>query len=228
MEPRPSTLRLVAVPAVVTLAVTILRLTGERRGWNPTFFSTEPGGAGALVGISWLVPVFGAWFGHRLASAGAGPKRPGLAALSYLGLFAAAPGLFFVIRGLGIEFPAFGVIFSVGFFLIALVGLKVWRSLCVANLVYGLCARIPVVIITYVAVYATWGTHYEKLGPDDLQLPPFEKAFHLSMAQIGFWVAFTIMAGGFFGSLAALVGAIARNRRGASTGAARPRLETGR
>ena len=74
------------VPAVVTLAVTLLRLVGELQGWSPRFFSKEAGGGGALVGIAWLVPVFGAWFGWRLARSGEragglgralGLRRPG-------------------------------------------------------------------------------------------------------------------------------------------------------
>ena len=59
------------MPAVITLAVTLLRLVGELQGWSPLLFNREAGGGGALVGISWLVPVFGAWFGWKLA----GPAR---------------------------------------------------------------------------------------------------------------------------------------------------------
>ena len=66
--------RLILVPAIITLAVTLLRLVGELQGWSPRFFSKEAGGGGALVGIAWLVPVFGAWFGWKLARAG---ERPG-------------------------------------------------------------------------------------------------------------------------------------------------------
>ena len=60
--------RMVLGPALITLAVTLLRLVGELQGWSPRLFSREAGGGGALVGISWLVPVFGAWFGCKLAS----------------------------------------------------------------------------------------------------------------------------------------------------------------
>ena len=64
--------KLILVPAVITLAVTLLRLVGELQGWSPALFSRAAGG-GRLVGISWLVPVFGAWFGWKLARAGSGP-----------------------------------------------------------------------------------------------------------------------------------------------------------
>ena len=45
--------RLIMVPAVITLAVTLLRLVGELQHWSPRFFSREAGGAFALVGIVW-------------------------------------------------------------------------------------------------------------------------------------------------------------------------------
>jgi hypothetical protein len=51
--------RLIVVPAVITFAVTLLRLVGELQHWSPRFFSREPGGAGAIIGIVWLVPIFG-------------------------------------------------------------------------------------------------------------------------------------------------------------------------
>src|SRR5215467_15987762 len=51
--------KLIVVPAVITLAVTILRLVGELENWAPPFFNKHPGGGGALIGISWLPIVFG-------------------------------------------------------------------------------------------------------------------------------------------------------------------------
>ena len=69
--------RLVLVPALITLAVTVLRLVGELMRWDPRFFSREAGGAGAIVGIVWLVPVFGVYFARKLVSAGEGPGGAG-------------------------------------------------------------------------------------------------------------------------------------------------------
>ena len=51
--------KLILVPAVITLAVTLLRLVGELQGWSPALFNREGGGRGALVGIVWLIPVLG-------------------------------------------------------------------------------------------------------------------------------------------------------------------------
>ena len=62
--------KLILVPAVITLAVTLLRLVGELQRWSPALFnrgeeqwstsapSTARSTAAALVGIVWLVPLF--------------------------------------------------------------------------------------------------------------------------------------------------------------------------
>ena len=60
--------KLILVPAVITLAVTLLRLVGELQGWSPILFNRwtlvmfnrgEEARSPSLVGIVWLVPVFG-------------------------------------------------------------------------------------------------------------------------------------------------------------------------
>ena len=61
---------LVFVPALITLAVTILRLVGELMGWSAALFSREAGGGFSLIGIVWLVPIFGIYFAYRLAKSG--------------------------------------------------------------------------------------------------------------------------------------------------------------
>jgi len=93
--------QLILVPAVITLAVTLLRLVGELQGWSPRLFSKEAGGGGALVGISWLVVVFGAWFGWKLAKAGQGPGAIGRALGLTILAFALLPVLGFAANKLG-------------------------------------------------------------------------------------------------------------------------------
>jgi hypothetical protein len=93
------TSRLILVPALITLAVTALRLVGELMRWNPTFFSREAGGAGAVVGIVWLVPVFGVYFARKLVAAGLGPARAGRAlGMALLGLTFVPAGIFLAQR----------------------------------------------------------------------------------------------------------------------------------
>ena len=71
--------RLILVPAGITLAVTLLRLIGELQEWSSALFNRSAGGGGAIVGIVWLVPVFGIYFALKLAYDQ--PDYPGMAPL---------------------------------------------------------------------------------------------------------------------------------------------------
>ena len=55
----PELRELVFWPALVTLAVTLLRFVGEMLHWSPRFFSREAGGAGALVGMTTATAIRG-------------------------------------------------------------------------------------------------------------------------------------------------------------------------
>ena len=61
---------LVRTPVLITLAVTALRLLGALGGLPDILVNREAGGAGAIIGIVWLSPIFAVWFGRRLAQAG--------------------------------------------------------------------------------------------------------------------------------------------------------------
>ena len=61
---------LIAVPALITLAITILRLVGELQPWPSVLFSRQAGGGGAIVGISWLPIIFGPLFAIKLVGSG--------------------------------------------------------------------------------------------------------------------------------------------------------------
>ena len=50
--------RLILIPGLITLAVTILRLVGERQHWSDVWFNRTMGVS--IIGITWLAPVFGA------------------------------------------------------------------------------------------------------------------------------------------------------------------------
>jgi hypothetical protein len=67
-------MRIVLWPAVVTLAITLLRLAGELQGWSPTLFSPAAGGGGSPVGIAWLPFLFGPYFAWKLAKQGRPPQ----------------------------------------------------------------------------------------------------------------------------------------------------------
>src|SRR5512134_3647244 len=80
-------MHLILWPAVITLAITLLRLAGELQGWSKVFFNPVAGGGGAIVGISWLPLIFGPYFAWKLAKDGKGPQSPWKAAgLALLGI----------------------------------------------------------------------------------------------------------------------------------------------
>ncbi len=86
----PNVKRLIMVPALIALAITIVRLVGELAGGSSALFSSEADGGGALVGIVWLVPIFGVYFAIKLVRQGFGPESAGkVIGLAVLGLVAA-------------------------------------------------------------------------------------------------------------------------------------------
>lgn len=212
MTDRASVGRLVLVPALITLAVTGLRLAGELLRWDPTFFSREAGGAGAVVGIVWLVPVFGIYFARKLMAAGDGPAGPGRALGHALLGLALVPAAAFLGRALKLSLPAVITLFAVVSVLAGYVAYRGWRSLGRVLAAYGLAARIPVAVLMLIAMTASWGTHYE-LGPPDM--PPMgllpKWVLIGLLPQLTFWIAFTVIVGMVFGSVAAMLGGRARS-----------------
>ena len=91
---------LVAAPALITLAVTLLRLAGEFLELPAWLASREPGGPGALIGITWLAPIFGVYFAYRLAGAPGTFWKNLMKTLFYYGLAARIPVI--LVMGLAI------------------------------------------------------------------------------------------------------------------------------
>ena len=108
--------KLVIMPALITLGITLLRLASEFMGLPSWLANKNPGGLGALIGISWLPPILGIYFACKLIG---------------------VPG-------------------------------KLWWNLFKTLLLYGLTARIPVIIIMGLAIYGHWGTHYDAFPPGSL------------------------------------------------------------
>ncbi len=194
--------RAVIVAGIITLALTAVRLYGELEGWDPKHFNREAGGGMALVGIAWLVPIFGLWFGARLARNGRGPAKKGRAIAMPLIGFALAAGVFALqFKVLKLEGNAASMLFWVTGPVCALFGVFAWPALAGTNFGYGLLARLPIVAITYWAVSRGWDVHYVKT--QNATIAEADKAFALSMAQVAIWIPFTILVGGFFGGIAA-------------------------
>jgi hypothetical protein len=204
MNDRPSTRDLVLVPALITLAVTVLRLVGELQRWSPRFFNREAGGPGSLVGIVWLVPVFGVYFALKLARSGQGPLSLGRA----IGAVAAAFVVFVVTVAATIALkvpPRISLlVVAVAAPILIWIVYRGWPALGRTLLAYGLAARIPVVIVMLIAIHAHWGTHYELGAPGMPEMADLTKWFWIGlMPQMTFWLTFTVMVGGLFGTIAA-------------------------
>ena len=82
-------------------------------------------------------------------------------------------------------------------------------------LAYAYAARIPVAMVMALATWADWQTHYSAaaLGESKLEMY-FLAAF---IPQLVWWVAFTVVVGSLFGTLAT---AMVRGRRSATRTAA--------
>ena len=214
MQPPLRRLRLGWIPALLTLAITVLRLAGERLGWPARWFSNAAGGGSALVGIVWLVPVFGAWFGYRLARAGRAPARPGRAlVLHLLGVVVFLAAFLKGIPALPLATDTRAGLIAQILAMGAAAALALpwawlgWPALATTSLLYALLARVPVVVITWLGLHAAWGTHYEKFGPRDYAgFTPNEAAFWLGFTQLTIWPAFTLVFGGLCGTLVAIAG----------------------
>ena len=62
----PNAKELVRISALIALTVAVARLVGEAGGGPAVLFNSESGCQGALVGIVWLIPIFGIYFSFEL------------------------------------------------------------------------------------------------------------------------------------------------------------------
>jgi hypothetical protein len=193
--------RLIVVPAVITLAVTLLRLLGELQHWSSLFFNRAAGGGGAIMGISWLPIIFGPYFAVKIARAGEEPMRFGKAfGFAALG----------VIIFLGGGFLGFAGGASPGKMLAGLAVMVVaaalqfvpWRALAKTLIAYAYAARIPVAIVMFFAIRGNWGTHYDALPPEGAIPSGFWlKYLYIALIpQLVMWIAYTIILGALFGT----------------------------
>ena len=201
----PSLKSLILVPSVITLAVTLLRLIGELQNWSPVFFSRAAGGAGAIVGISWLPPIFGAYFAYKLARTGQAPGAGRVIGYAALAIAVVAGGIFGSMRLLrenrNAQFLVLIVVFVIG----GAIAYQGWSTLGKTLFAYGLAARIPVALVMLVAIYGNWGTHYDVSPPNFTEMAPLAKWFFIGLLpQMFMWIPFTICLGALFGGLTLL------------------------
>jgi hypothetical protein len=201
-----SILRLILVPSIISLAITLLRLVGELQGWSEVFFTRSAGGFGSIIGITWLAPIFGVYFALKLSHAGHAPASAGKAVVySVIGLVCLFGGAFLGIA----EKPDFPGKIIIGF-LLALAGAILpvagWSALFKTLLAYAYAARIPVAILMFFAIRGQWGTHYDVLPPDFTDTGFWSTYFQIAfLPQMLIWIAFTLVTGSLTGSITAVV-----------------------
>jgi hypothetical protein len=194
---------LIAVPSVITLAVTLLRPLGELEHWSKTFFNPDSGGA--IVGITWLAPVFGIYFAVKLVRAGEGPSSASRAVVfAVLGAAIVVAGFFLPGILPRLSFHEYLLYIWANLALAALVTLPGWRALFKVLLAYAYAARIPVAVIMLLAFNGHWGTHYDAAPPNVSFASVWTEFLWLGFfPQLIFWVGYTIVAGTLFGSIVA-------------------------
>lgn len=199
---KPSVGQLVLVPSLITLAVTALRLYGELQNWSSSLFNRDAGGGGSLIGIVWLIFVFGVYFAVRLARAGEQPDSLGRAfgwpllgfAINTI-LFVAAVNLF--------PSPLIQLaVFSVGSWVAVFVARRGWPEMWRVLLAYGFLARIPVLVVMYLSIFGGWDTHYAKPRPDFPAMGPWGLFFWTALLpQLGIWIYLTVVFGMIMGAI---------------------------
>lgn len=210
MDERKSTWSLIAVPALITLAITVLRLVGELERWPAPWFNNAAGGGGAIVGISWLPIFFGPWFAVKLTRAGEAPvsggKAIGLAVLAAAVWFGAVAWLQSMYPNLAyLAFIPCLIMLAAAF----LPGMG-WPALGKTLLAYAFAARLPVLVVMFAAMSANggkgWGTHYDAIAPAMASLSFTRKyLYEAFVPQMTLWIGWTVACGALFGAVSGVL-----------------------
>ena len=195
--------KLIFVPFLISLAVTLLRLVGELQHWPVALFNPAVGGGGSVVGISWLVPIFGIYFAYKLVRAGQGPSSSGKAILyALLAVIVFVAGFLILLKSGRGPMALLGFVLFVCAAIIPAAG---WKDLFKVLLAYALSARIPVAILMFFAIQGDWHTHYDVAPPSFPEGVGFwSKYLQIGLLpQLTLWIGFTVAAGALFGSLVA-------------------------
>jgi hypothetical protein len=196
-------LRLLRWPALLTLAVTLLRLAGELRGWSSYWWSPLPGGGLSPVGIVWLVPLVGLYCGWQLQRRGHRPPTIGVALGVPVLVLALAPALpWLANRVHETSWTLHLVAWAVTSVFATALAATAWPPLGRLLLVYAALARLPVVLVMAVAIWRGWGTHYDAVPPGFPSMTLLGRWLLLGLVpQATIWVALTVAAGAVCGVL---------------------------
>lgn len=200
--PSLSASRLILVPALIAVAVTALRAFGEVHHWPEPIVNSAVCGK-AILGVVWLVPIFGTYFALRLFRAGSQPKFLVRAVILAIASLLLKLGGTFVM-----ERPGLGYVTRVSLNLAVTalaLGLQAvaWPDLFKALLMYGYASRVPIAVVAFLAMSGHWGTHYEALDPGFPQIGFWPTYVRVSLIpNIFFMEAYTVIVGGLLGVFA--------------------------
>ena len=174
--------------------------------WSPGVFNREAGGGGSLLGISWLVPIFGVYFAVKLVRDGYTPKSNiKVIAFAVLGA-AVSVGIMMAFFSRGVT----DILAVLASFVGAGIGIALqriaWPELFRTLLAYAFAARIPVVLVMLVAISASWGTHYDVAPPQGIpEMSALATWFYIGVVpQFTFWIMFTTVIGSLAAGITAL------------------------
>lgn len=197
--------KLIVIPSVIALAITILRLVGELQHW-PRPWVSNTSSESAVIDIMWLPLIFGPYFARKLAAAGEGPSSNREAiGMSALGLLAIGLDELFFYAPVGTKLgTALFLLGSVLMLASAFIPRLGWRSLGNTLLAYAVAARIPVVVVMSIAMRGNsgqgWGTHYDEMPSALAELSFWGKFVYGFAPQMTSWIGFFVVLGGFVGS----------------------------
>ncbi len=209
----PNVKRLIMVPALIALAITIIRLVGELTEGSAALFNRAPGGGGAVVGIVWLVPIFGVYFAVKLVGQGFGPASAGKViglAVGGLVIGMVILALVFSLTGDPNASVSFGGAIgqqlgaAIATLVVVLILRKGWPAFFQTMLSYAFASRIPVLIVMLIAMLGDWGTHYELGPPGYPEMGVLTKFILIALfPQMTFWIMFTMVVGTLCAGIAA-------------------------
>jgi hypothetical protein len=185
-------------------------LVGELEHWPKLFFNPAMGGGFAIVGISWLPIIFGPYFAVKLAGAGDQPSSAGKAiGFAFLGLVLLFLGGW-VAEASFARHPNVALIGPLLMLASAFIPGIGWRSLGSTLLAYAFSARIPVLIVMFLAMRGNgglgWGTHYDVVGPMFAHASFTRKFFYMAiLPQMTLWIGWTVIVGSIIGVIVAAI-----------------------
>jgi len=204
-----STFKLIAVPFIISLFVTLTRLTGELRHWSEIWFYRGTSGivptlTNWFVGITWLAIPFGIYFAYKLSKSGTiAADLNKVVILAVIGPVVMYGGFLLVARFVNVGPPAaLLIIWSVSV-ISAAIQFFGWRPLFKTLLLYGLASRAVVALVMFLAMRGNWGTHYDYFDmPPALKTNLWSEYFWLAFfPQLIFWVGYTIVLGSLSGGI---------------------------